>query len=111
MMIIFAIVYVIVGTMAVMGVVNGIMPGHEKEETMVIILAYAVALLALITGVVCIKGMAGASKFFGGIVAVLGLASLIYQQIAHDSFSTYDSLAMCFGAAIFSIAGKMNGEK
>lgn len=107
MMIIFAIIYALVGTLALAGVISGALPGHENEEILIVVLGYAVALLTLICGIVCVAGNVGASKFFGIIFAVLGLISLIYQQIANGTFSTFDCLAMCFGVAIFSIASKM----
>lgn len=105
-MVIFAVIYALVGTLALAGVISGALPGHETQEMMVVALGYAVALLALICGIVCIAGNIGASKVFGIIFAVLGLAALIYQQVANGTFSTFDCLAMCFGVAIYSIASK-----
>lgn len=105
-MVIFAVIYALVGTLALAGVISGALPGHETQEMMVVALGYAVALLALICGIVCIAGNIGASKVFGIIFAVLGFAALIYQQVANGTFSTFDCLAMCFGVAIYSIASK-----
>ncbi len=107
-MVIFAIIYAIVGTLALAGAISGALPGHETQEMLIVILGYAVALLALICGIVCIGGNVGAAKVFGLIFAVLGLGSLIYQQIGHDTFSVFDCLAMCFGVAIYSIASKID---
>lgn len=107
MMIIFAVIYALVGTLALTGVVSGALPGHESEEMLIVALGYAVALLALICGVVCVSGNVGASKAFGIIFAVLGLASLVYQQFTNDTFSTFDCLAMCFGVAIYSVASRI----
>ena len=56
MMIVFALVYVLLGTLAVAGIISNALPGHEKQETMIVILGYVVALLALICGVVCNQG-------------------------------------------------------
>lgn len=109
MMVLFAILYALVGTLALAGVISGALPGHESEEILIVVLGYAVALLALICGIVCIAGNVGASKVFGMLFCLLGLASLIYQQVTNDTFSTFDCLAMCFGAAIFSIASKTEG--
>ena len=103
MMVLFAIIYALVGTLALAGVVSGALPGHESEEILI------VALLALICGIVCIAGNVGASKVFGMLFCLLGLAALIYQQVTNGTFSTFDCLAMCFGAAIFSIASKTEG--
>ena len=56
MMIVFALVYVLLGTLAVAGIISNALPGHEKQETMIVILGYVAALLALICGVVCNQG-------------------------------------------------------
>ena len=84
-------------------------PGTSRRRSSSWVLGYAVALLALICGIVCIAGNVGASKVFGMLFCLLGLASLIYQQVTNGTFSTFDCLAMCFGAAIFSIASKTEG--
>ena len=106
MMIIFAVIYALVGTLALTGVVSGALPGHEKEEMIIVALGYAVALLALICGIVCVGGHIKAARFMGILFAVLGLIALLYQQLTNDTFSTFDCLAMCFGVAIASIASK-----
>ena len=80
MMIIFAVIYALVGTLALAGVISGALTGHENEEVIIVVLGYVVALLALICGVVCVGGNIKASKFMGIIFAVLGLIALIYQQ-------------------------------
>ena len=109
-MIIFAIIYALVGSMALAGVITGALPGHETQETLIVLLGYLVALLALVCGIVCIKGMTGAAKVMGIIFALLGLAALLYQQIAHDTFSIFDCLALCFGVSIYYIASKAEKE-
>ena len=106
-MIVFALVYALLGTLAVSGIINNALPGHEKQETMIVVLGYVVALLALVCGVVCIKGAVAPAKLFGAVFAVLGLAALLYQQLAHDAFSIFDCLAMCFGVSIYSIASQI----
>ena len=90
MMVLFAIIYSLVGTLALAGVVSGALPGHESEEILIVVLGYAVALLALICGIVCIAGNVGASKVFGMLFCLLGLAALIYQQVTNGTFSTFD---------------------
>ena len=109
-MIVFALVYALLGMLAVSGIINNALPGHEKQETMIVVLGYVVALLALICGVVCIKGAVAPAKLFGAVFAVLGLAALLYQQLAHDAFSTFDCLAMCFGVSIYFIASQIEKE-
>lgn len=103
-MVIFAIIYALVGALALCGVLSNVLPGHERQEILIVALGYAVALLSLICGIVCIKGAAGAAKFFGLIFVILSLASLLYQQFAHDTFSIVDCFAMCFGVIIYSTA-------
>ena len=109
-MIVFALVYALLGMLAVSGIINNALPGHEKQETMIVVLGYVVALLALVCGVVCIKGAVAPAKLFGAVFAVLGLAALLYQQLAHDAFSIFDCLAMCFGVSIYSIASQIEKE-
>ncbi len=106
-MVVFAIIYAVVGTLALIGTVSGALPGHESKEILVVVLAYAVALLALICGIVCVKGNTGLAKIFGAIFAVMGLASLIYLQITQDTFNIVDCLAACFGVSIFYISSKV----
>ena len=106
-MVVFAIIYAVVGTLALIGTVSGALPGHESKEILVVVLAYAVALLALICGIVCVKGNTGLAKIFGAIFAVMGLASLIYLQITQDTFNIVDCLAACFGISIFYISSKV----
>lgn len=103
-MTIFSFVYAIVGTLSLVGMIKGALPGHESQEMMVVILAYAVAVCGIICGIVCMKGMAGMAKVFGALFTVCGLASLVYVQITQGSFSTFDCLAACYGIAIFKIA-------
>lgn len=110
-MIVFALIYAVVGTLALLGAVNGALPGHESQETLVIILSYAVALFALICGIACVKGITNLAKVFGAIFAIVGLVALIYLQVTQDSFSIFDCLAVCFGIAIFSIASKVEKDK
>lgn len=110
-MIIFGVVYALVGTLALGGVVSNVLPGHEDQEIIIVVLAYAIALLGLICGIVCMKGITGAAKVCGIIFAGIGIASLIYQQVMYDTFAIADCLAMCFGIAIFYIASKAEKEK
>ena len=109
-MIIWGLVYALVGTMALAAAVSNELPGYETQEAVIVVLAYALALLGLICGIVCLKGVTGAAKVCGIIFAGIGLASLIYQQLACDTFAMADCLAMCCGVAIFSIASKVEKE-
>lgn len=106
-MIVFAVIYAGVGTLALMGIINGTLPGHESQETLLVVLAYAVALFAFICGIVCVKGNTGLAKFLSAILAIAGIVSLIYLQITQETFSIVDCLAACFGISIFSICLKI----
>ncbi|HIT33363.1 MAG TPA: hypothetical protein IAC31_01870 [Candidatus Faecousia intestinigallinarum] len=106
-MIVFALIYAIVGTLALMGTINGALPGHESQEVLVVVLAYAVALFAFICGVVCIKGKTGLAKVFGAIFAIVGFGSLVYLQVAQNTFNIVDCMAACFGVSIFCISSKV----
>ena len=109
-MIIWGLVYALVGTMALAAAVSNELPGYETQEAVIVVLTYALALLGLICGIVCLKGVTGAAKVCGIIFAGIGLASLIYQQLACDTFAMADCLAMCCGILIFSIASKVEKE-
>ena len=102
-MILFAIIYAVVGTLAIAGVAEGILPGHETQE-IIIVLAYAVAVLSLICGIACVKGSFGVCRAFGLLFAVVGLVSLIYMQVTQSSFNLFDCIAMVLGVAIYYLA-------
>ena len=80
-MLLFGIVYGIVGSLALAGTLQGVLPGHQTQEILVIVLAYGVALL--------------------------GLAGVIYNQIALDSFILFDMLGLLFGVSIAATAMKL----
>ena len=106
-MILFGAIYAIVGTMALVGELGGILPGHEAQETIIVVLAYVVALLAIICGIACMKG-ASICRPLGLLFGVIGLVSLLYLQFTQGSFNIFDCIAMVFGIAIFVVAGKKN---
>ena len=110
LMLIFGLIYAAVGTLALAGVLTGALPGHETQEVMIVVLAYVVALLAILCGAFCMKGNVRASKTFGLIFAIFGLIGLVYSQVANGTYSTFDGLAMCFGVAIFYIASKIKED-
>lgn len=105
-MILFAIVYAILGSLALAGTLQGLLPGHENQEILVVVLAYVVALFSLICGIGCLKVAAGFSQVMGLLCAVVGVVSLIYAQVTQDSFNIFDCIGAVLGAAIFFTAGK-----
>ena len=98
LMILFGLIYAILGTVALMGKIDGVLPGHDAQEILIVILAYAVSVLAIICGIVCV----------GLLIAAIGLVSLIWLQVTQDTFSISDCIALVMGAAIFYLAGKKN---
>ncbi|HIZ80553.1 MAG TPA: hypothetical protein H9722_00480 [Candidatus Mediterraneibacter pullistercoris] len=108
LMILFGLIYAALGTAALIGELGGILPGHEAQETLVVVLAYAVALIAIVLGIACVKGALGVSRALGLVFAAFGLVSLIYLQVTQDTFSIFDCVALVFGIAIVYVAGKSN---
>ena len=106
-MLLFGIVYGIVGSQALAGTLQGVLPGHQTQEILVIVLAYGVALLAIICGILCLKNVATGAMVTGIILALLGLAGVIYNQIALDSFNLFDMLGLLFGVSIAATAMKL----
>ena len=106
-MLLFGLVYGIVGSLALAGTLQGVLPGHQTQEILVIVLAYGVALLAIICGILCLKNVAAGAMVTGIILALLGLAGVIYNQIALDSFNLFDMLGLLFGVSIAATAMKL----
>ena len=106
-MLLFGIVYGIVGSLALAGTLQGVLPGHQTQEILVIVLAYGVALLAIVCGILCLKNVAAGAMVTGIILALLGLAGVIYNQIALDSFNLFDMLGLLFGVSIAATAMKL----
>ncbi len=102
----FGLVYAVVGTLVLMGLLEGLLPGHETQEIIVIVLAYAVALFGLICGIICIKGAMDAARAMGLVLAVAGLVSLVYAQFTVGSFNVIDCIGMVLGASILGVARK-----
>ena len=106
-MLLFGLVYGIVGSLALAGTLQGILPGHQTQEILVIVLAYGVALLAIVCGILCLKNMATGAMVTDILLALLGLAGVIYNQIALDSFNLFDMLGLLFGVSIAATAMKL----
>ena len=106
-MLLFGLVYGIVGSLALAGTLQGVLPGHQTQEILVIVLAYGVALLAIVCGILCLKNVAAGAMVTGILLALLGLAGVIYNQIALDSFNLFDMLGLLFGVSIAATAMKL----
>ena len=106
-MLLFGLVYGIVGSLALAGTLQGVLPGHQAQEILVIVLAYGVALLAIVCGILCLKNVATGAMVTGILLALLGLAGVVYNQIALDSFNLFDMLGLLFGVSIAATAMKL----
>ena len=106
-MLLFGLVYGIVGSLALAGTLQGVLPGHQAQEILVIVLAYGVALLAIVCGILCLKNVASGAMVTGILLALLGLAGVVYNQIALDSFNLFDMLGLLFGVSIAATAMKL----
>ena len=106
-MLLFGLVYGIVGSLALAGTLQGVLPGHQAQEILVIVLAYGVALLAIVCGIFCLKNVAAGAMVTGILLALLGLAGVVYNQIALDSFNLFDMLGLLFGVSIAATAMKL----
>ena len=99
-LLLFGLIYAVVGTLALVGTMKGVLPGHETQEILVVVLAYAVAALNVLTGIVCLAGARTAARVLGAIVAIVGAAGVIYNQIALDSFNYFDFVSLLLGVSI-----------
>ena len=103
-LLLFGLVYAVVGTLAMVGTMKGVLPGHETQEILVVVLAYAVAVLNVLTGIVCLAGARTAARVLGVIVAIVGAAGVIYNQIVLDSFNYFDFVSLLLGISIVAAA-------
>ena len=103
-LLLFGLIYAVVGTLALVGTMKGVLPGHETQEILVVVLAYAVAALNVLTGIVCLAGARTAARVLGAIVAIVGTAGVIYNQIALDSFNYFDFVSLLLGVSIVAAA-------
>ena len=103
-LLLFGLIYAVVGTLALVGTMKGVLPGHETQEILVVVLAYAVAVLNVLTGIVCLAGARTAARVLGVIVAIVGAAGVIYNQIVLDSFNYFDFVSLLLGISIVAAA-------
>lgn len=105
-MIAYGIIYALLGVLVTAGMLQGLMPGYESGEMLIMVLAFVVAILAIICGFACLKGNNGMASVLGLIFAIVGLISLVYAQISQDAFNLFDCITMVLGVAIFYLARK-----
>lgn len=104
LMFLFCLVYAVVGSLALAGTIENVLPGHETQEILVVVLAYAIALLGLICGILCMKGSAKGATATAVLVALFGLVGVIYNQITLDSFNLFDFITLLLGVSIIAAA-------
>lgn len=107
LMTLFGVIYAVVGTLALTGTLTNVLPAHETQEILVIVISYAVALFAIIGGIAAVKGDLKISKVIGAVFAVVGLGSLIYMQLAYGTFNLFDCMAMVLGVSVVFLANKL----
>lgn len=54
-MMVYGVLYALLGMMAIIGMVQGLMPGHEAGEIAIVALSYVIAILAIVCGYVCLR--------------------------------------------------------
>lgn len=102
----FGLLYAVLGTLSLAGTLTGVLPGHEAEEILIIVLSYSIAVIAIICCIACLAKKMNLCSIMGLIVGLIGLLSLIYMQIAQNTFSIFDCVAMVLGFEIFSLSAK-----
>ena len=103
-MILYAIMYALLGTLSLLGEITGVLPGHEEQEIIIVIWSYAIAIIAVIGGIACIRTKFDLARKIAVIFAIIGLASLIYVQLTQDMFNSFDCIAMVLGVGIYYLA-------
>ena len=102
--ILFAILYAIVGFLLLAGEANNLLPDYEDAVTIIIVIAYGMALISLILGIACLAKKLVLAKVFGIIFAVISLVSLINNQLSADTFSIFDLVAVLLGVSVLVTA-------
>ncbi len=100
-MIIYGLIYALLGTLSLTETIMGVLPGHEQKEIIIIILSYTITLISVICGIMSIKGKYKNAKIISIFLAAIGLISLIYTQLAQDMFNSFDCIAIVLSAGIF----------
>lgn len=102
-MIIYGLIYALLGTLSLTETIIGVLPGHEQKEIIIIIiiLSYTITLISVVCGIMSIKGKYKNAKIISILLAAIGLISLIYTQITQNMFSNFDCIAIVLSTGIF----------
>ena len=99
-MIIFGPVYALLGTLSLIGIITGVLPGHENQDAIIVTLSYIIAIIAIVGGVISIKGKLDKAKIIGIVFTTIGLISLVYTQISQNTFNNFDCITIVLGLGI-----------
>lgn len=100
-MIIYGLMYALLGTLSLTETIMGVLPGHEQKEIIIIILSYTITLISVVCGIMNIKGTYKTAKMMSIILAAIGLISLIYTQITQNMFNSFDCIAIILSTGVF----------
>lgn len=103
-MIIFGLAYAILGSLSIMGIITGVFPCLESQELIIILLTYITSIIAIIGGIISVKGNYKKIQTIGIIFAIIGLVSLIYIQLTQDFFNNFDCITIVLGIGITALA-------
>lgn len=112
-MILFGIGYAILGTLSLLGIIIGPLPGHEHGEAVIVTLSYITLIVAILGGIASIKGSLKNVRIIGIIFIAIGIISLIYTYLIEKIFNNFDCITVVLGIGIIILAtlSKMENEK
>ena len=99
-MIIFGLLYALLGTLSLIRIITGVLPGHENQDAIIVTLSYIIAIIAIVGGVISIKRKLDKAKIIGIVFATIGLISLVYTQIIQNTFNNFDCITIVLGLGI-----------
>ena len=102
--ILYGIIYAILGTLSLIKIISGVLPGHEQQKIILTILSYIITIISIYIGVICIKGNIKKIKFISIILTIIGLISFIYNQVIIDFCNNFDGIAVVLGIGIYILA-------
>ena len=112
-MIVFGILYAVLGTLSLLGIITGPFPGHENQEPIIVTLSYITLVVSILGGIASIKGNTNNIKTIGVIFATIGFISLIYTLLTQKVFNNFDCITIVLGIGIIILAtiAKMENDK
>ncbi len=112
-MILFGIGYAILGTLSLLGIIIGPLPGHEHGEAVIVTLSYITLIVAILGGIASINSSLKKVRVIGIIFIVIGFISLIYTYLIEKIFNNFDCITIVLGIGIIILAtlSKIENEK